>query len=109
MDLFPHTKHCELVILFERVKPEDEEAGNREEDRSGSGTGFEMPMSGNPEVSAEVPVAEEEDGSSDRRVVGESSEQCFGETGSTGESGLNSKTEKSTDAQNSSGGTVDEK
>ena len=104
MDLFPHTKHCELVILFERVKPEDEEAGTREESRSG--TGSEMPISTNPDDESPVPVAEEQESSSDRKVVGDGiSGQCFG---SSSESGPNSGTEKSMDAQNSSGGKVPE-
>lgn len=44
MDLFPHTKHCELVLLFQRegeedgVDDDDDDGGSKEDGSTKTGT-----------------------------------------------------------------------
>ena len=125
MDLFPHTKHCELVFLFERVKPKEEESGSGADTRekSRSGTCFEMPLSANLDES-EVPgrsesdtAEEKQDSSSDKKAVGVfvaeagSDSVEIGPISGTGPNSRLSSGEKlrsNLDAQNSSGSKLSE-
>lgn len=64
VDMFPHTPHCELVVLFERVEPEpvEEEAVEATADGAETAAVTEdtKPLEGEPEIESETEPSEEE-------------------------------------------------